>query len=315
RTFGERKRSNASVVHRGERKFATVLGITPESWAFYRFEVERGRPFLPREFEGGERVCIVGARIEREMLHRPRMLEKQRIEIDGIPCQVVGVLADESFAGTPKGVWSWKDTILLPDRTFGLFFQERERFDTLYVQIPGGGALERQIATARRLLEALLTRIHYGVPNFAVKGEETNATQRLIYLTIHLLIYATAGISLIVGGINIMNIMLFSVTRRTREIGIRRALGASREEIRRQFAAEAAIIGGIGGLLGIAGAIGFIALATAILRFFFPEWPLTIPLWSAIVGFSASMATGLFFGWMPAKRAAELDPIEALRFE
>ncbi|RME44409.1 MAG: FtsX-like permease family protein, partial [Deltaproteobacteria bacterium] len=315
RTFGERKRSNASVVHRGERKFATVLGITPESWAFYRFEVERGRPFLPREFESGERVCIVGARIDTEMLHRPRMLEKQRIEIAGILCQVVGVLADESFAGRPKGIWSWKDTILVPDRTFGLFFQEREHFDTLYVQIPWIPTLERQIAMTRKFLEALLTRTHYGVPNFAVKEEETNATERLIYLAIHLLIYATAGISLVVGGINIMNIMLFSVTRRTREIGIRRALGASREEIRRQFVAEAAIIGGIGGLLGITGAVGLIAIATAILRTFFPDWPLTIPVWSGVVGFFASMATGLFFGWMPAKRAAELDPIEALRFE
>jgi len=162
----------------------------------------------------------------------------------------------------------------------------------------------------------VLLQRHYDVENFRIDGDKDGKQQAdVIFLVINVLMLCTAALSLFVGGINIMNIMLVTVTERTREIGIRRALGATRGDILRQFLLESAIIAGLGGLIGVVGGMFLIWLISKILTAALGQWTAHYQTWAIVLGMASSALTGIVFGLYPAWRAARLDPVEALRYE
>ena len=191
------------------------------------------------------------------------------------------------------------------------------KVDSIFIRItPQLGDLLKAVQRGRSWAKATLLGRHYEVENFKIDSDKDSQQQtEVIFLVINVLMLCTAALSLFVGGINIMNIMLVTVTERTREIGIRRALGATRGDILRQFLLEAGIIAGLGGLCGVLGGMALVLLISKILTVVLGSWTAHYKMWAIVLGLSSSTFTGLFFGLYPAWRAARLDPVEALRYE
>ena len=171
-------------------------------------------------------------------------------------------------------------------------------------------------STARAVVRGTLLRRHFGVENFKIDRNAKIMEQvGMIILIIKILLVGTGLLSLLVGGINIMNIMLVTVTERTREIGVRRAIGASPRSIIQQFLLESSLLALAGGIIGVAGGVGMGALIATILTKTVAPWNLHVESWSVALGLALSVATGVLFGLFPAWRAARLDPVEALRYQ
>ena len=171
------------------------------------------------------------------------------------------------------------------------------------------------LAALRGIIDATLLRRHHGVENFKIEDKDSHAQELLVLDIIKMLLLSTGVVALIVGGINIMNIMLVTVTERTREIGVRRAVGASPRAILLQFLCEAAAVSLLGGVLGVLSGVALSCLAGALLAQLVGRWAFHVEVWSIVLGLGLSVTIGVVFGFYPAWRAARLDPIEALRAE
>jgi putative ABC transport system permease protein len=211
----------------------------------------------------------------------------------------------------------WDRRIVVPSTTFQATLRHSRKVDNLYIRVmPTVGELATAVERVRGQVKALLLSRHYGVENFRVDQDEGEKQQsEIIFMVIRVLMLCTAALSLFVGGINIMNIMLVTVTERTREIGIRRALGATRSNILLQFLLEAALLSGLGGLTGVLFGVGLLFVASHGLTAWLGSWTAYYPTWAIAAGLSSSTLTGLFFGLYPAWRAARMDPVVALRYE
>jgi putative ABC transport system permease protein len=241
----------------------------------------------------------------------------QRLRFERHQCVVVGVLKSKPImGGGGDETWMWNRKILLPETTFDAMITPDHGVSTIYVRLGTSPSLTKKMKLVEELLGQLLLRTH-GAPNFKVKAQnDSEGQQQLILGIIKGLLLSTALLSLLVGGINIMNIMLVTVTERTREIGVRRALGATPRAISLQFLLEATFIGGVGGLIGVAGGIGLTWLiAFALAHSTGGTFVFHVETWAVTLGLSLSMSTGAAFGLFPAVKASRLDPVEALRFE
>jgi len=226
------------------------------------------------------------------------------------------VLEAKSDMG-PGGFRSWNKRIAIPARTFNLEFNPSKRPTNIVARVEPPAALEGPlsafIAGVRdRMSIVLLADRTIQSFEFGGAGEE-NETEEIIFLTIKLLIYLTTVFSMLVGGINIMNIMLVTVTERTREIGLRRALGATRADILRQFLAETVAVTMIGAFLGISLAVATLAAASWAMTRWVTQWPFSVEPWALGLSVVFSVMIGLICGMYPAFRASRLDPVEALR--
>ena len=288
-------------------------GTTPEYFVVREWGVSEGRVFTPDEVRRSTKVAVIGQTIV-DKLFVDQNPVGETIRIKKVPFEVIGVL-------TPKGQNSFgqdqDDTVLVPistARTRLLGTSARSRPDSvnaILVKAISAGRLTEAEEGVNELLRAR-HRIGAGedddfnVRNLSEITEARAASQRILTL----LLAAVASIALLVGGIGIMNIMLVSVTERTREIGLRMAVGARRRDILFQFLVEAVTLSAIGGLIGvIAGVGGAAAIAN------FAGWPVLIEPAALIVAVVFSAAVGVFFGFYPARKAAHLDPIDALRYE
>ena len=262
-------------------------------------------------------MCVVGNEVWRELLGSPQRLTGVAIRVSGVRWEVIGVLRPKPPLNAGPGTWMVDRRILVPATTFQMVLRNSRVVDRLYVRLlPGLGELGERIATGQKMLKEVLLRRHYGVENFRVQGEQgEKAQEELIITIINVLMLCTAALSLFVGGINIMNIMLVTVTERTREIGIRRALGATPGNILRQFLLEAAIIAGLGGLMGVLGGAAMVFLVSKGLTAWTGHWTPYYKVWAITLGLLSSTLTGIVFGLYPAWRAARLDPVDALRYE
>jgi putative ABC transport system permease protein len=298
------------IMAPGAKTKAKVFGISSRYREVANVGLASGRFFDARDEHEHAQVCVIGEEVRRNLFGYGAVIGKQ-LKVNDVWLEVVGVLRNDPSGGsqdanqqsTAKEIWIPASTAM---RKF-----DRDPLDApideLLVTVKEGVSTRR----TAQVIEPLLQRLHGGADDYEVVVpeallEQSRQTQRIF----NIVMGSIAGISLLVGGIGIMNIMLASVLERTREIGVRRAIGATRKDIRGQFVIESFAISLIGGIAGII--IG-IVLARVVAAY--AGWPTVITFWSLVLSTGVSISVGLVSGIYPAARAAELNPVEALRYE
>ena len=286
---------------------ARLVGTTDGYTEIYNYSVEYGSMFTRADDESKQRVAVFGGALPAQLeVEDPEELIGQQIAIRGVPFTIIGVLAE---VGSDRN--SPDERILLPLRTAEARVLGSEDLDDISVRVVDGIPLEIAMVDIERVLRTEHRILPGQANDFAIYDQKQflevreQATQTFTYL-----LAAIAGVSLVVGGIGIMNIMLVSVTERTREIGVRMALGATRVNIMLQFLIESMVLCLMGGIAGVLAGWG---LAVMLSRT--AGWAVYVSPESVIVAVAFSIGVGLFFGLLPARRAANLDPIDALRYE
>jgi putative ABC transport system permease protein len=305
-------RGSAQVVWGNSNWSTIIFGVTPEYLDVRQWALAAGRVFEPSEMSGAGKVCLIGQSVARQLFGNADPLD-QVIRIKRVPFTVIGVLEGkgQSLMGTDQD-----DLILMPistarKRVLGGNIAKLRSVGTIWVKM---GDAQDSKATEEQV-RALLRQRHRLQPgqddDFSLRNlSEVMAAQEASSRVLAILLAAVASVSLIVGGIGIMNIMLVSVTERTREIGLRMAVGARTRDILGQFLVEAVTLSLIGGLIGIAIGIGA-SLAIGSLA----GWRILLSPESILLAAAFAFAIGVFFGFYPARKAARLNPVEALRFE
>ncbi|MBK1722165.1 ABC transporter permease [Thiocystis violacea] len=292
----------------GNRSWSTTVTGTDNAYFDVRnWELESGRFFSTGDLHGGRAVCVIGATTRRELFGAMDPID-QKIRLKSMACQVVGLLRakGQSTMGMDQD-----DLALIPLRTFQRRIAGNQDVTLIQVSVRDGESTEEATKELERLMRERRNILPSEEDDFSVRDmkEITNmltGTTRVLTA----LLTAVAAVSLLVGGIGIMNIMLVSVTERTREIGIRLAIGALEREVLLQFLVEAVVLSSLGGILGILLALGASVGLTRLLNV-----PFVFNGGIVLIAFFFSAAVGVIFGYFPARRAARLDPIEALRRE
>lgn len=299
-----------------KEKRTTLFGGELDSLSLYRIEVERGRYFTPDDFAQRRRVCVVGQEMWTELLERRTDLGELRITVDGLVFEVVGVLRHKPTMGRGTGTWMWNRRVLIPSSTYQAVVEQGRNVRAIFVRLAGVERVAERMGQLTDVVERTILRRHHGVKNFEIESDARGKDQEaLILRIIEVLLFGTGVIALFVGGINIMNIMLVTVTERTKEIGLRRAIGAAPGEIARQFLLEAATLAAAGGVLGVVGGVVVTLLASVVLTQVLAPWRFVVEPWAIALSLGMAIGTGVLFGLFPALRAARLDPVVALRSE
>lgn len=303
----------ASVSAAGETVLTRLNGVTPDYFVVRNYRVTEGQPITEEHMLGRASVVLLGPEVAQKLFGRTEGVIGATVRIDGQPFRVIGVL--ESKGGSAFG--SQDDAVMVPLTTaqVRLLARKQNRVDLIYVQAVGP---DRVTAAADQVADILRQRHRtaIGADDFTIfTQQDFLSTAQTITSVLTIFLGGIAAISLLVGGIGIMNIMLVSVTERTREIGLRKALGARKRDILIQFLTESSLLSVIGGLIGIllgwliSFAVGRIAAASG------TNLNPRVGLDAVLLATLFSAAVGLFFGIYPANRAANLEPVEALRYE
>ena len=300
-------RAGVTVVANGRNWSTSVTGTTNAYFQTNNWVLASGRTFEPAEEKGGAAVCLVGETVRRELFGNASPLGEQ-VRVKSFSCTVIGLLASKGRAAMGN---DQDDIVLLPLHTVQRRVAGNQRVGTILVSMADGTDTERVKATLRELLRERRKLAPGDEDNFNVLdtrqiAETLSGTTKVMTT----LLGAVAAVSLLVGGIGIMNIMLVSVTERTREIGLRLAIGALERDVLLQFLIEAVALSMLGGVVGIALAFGA-AIALAGLM----QVPFLFNPGINALAFVFSAMIGVVFGYFPARRAARLDPIDALRHE
>lgn len=285
----------------------SMIGVSPNAFDLSPRDLREGRVFTPEEDARGMHVAVLGANLA-EALFPGGKATGQSFLVDGGEFTVAGVFAKAK--GGFFGENGMDTQILIPLKTAESRYPQVDAYMITVHALPG----KRQQAYDET--EAVLRKVRHvttGKDNDFSLSTPDQIIRQFDRITglIGLVAIAISGLGLLVGGIGVMNIMLVSVTERTREIGVRKAIGARRRDIVGQFLVEAMALTGLGGLLGVIIAV----LITLLVGKLVPSLPSQVPSWALITGFTVSVAIGLFFGTWPAVKAARLDPVEALRYE
>jgi len=295
-----------SVRWEAENANTSVLGIDPEGFAIRNVAIAAGRVFDSDECRGRRRVAVIGPTVRGNLFPDTDPVGLM-FRIGRIPFEVIGVTE-------PKGVdangLDQDDVVLVPLGTAMRRLMNVDYLQTIYVQAKSSDVLDNAEAEIRALLRQR-HRLGDNPDDFTIQNQATLlAAERETAQAMTLLIASVSGISLLVGGVGILAVMLISVRERTPEIGLRRAIGARRADIRTQFLLESALLAGVGGLIGVGLGTG-VAWSVAELGY----WDAVVTWPPALISLLFSVSLGIVFGLYPATRAAALEPIEALRSE
>ena len=298
---------SVTVVYAANNWSTTVTGSTDAYFSVGNWRLAGGRVFTESEQRAGKAVCVIGETVRKQLFGQQPALGNE-LRVSNFSCEVIGVLASK---GQSAMGMDQDDTIVTPLRTLQRRLTGNQDVSTLMVSVGDSASTDRVMADLRSLLRERRKIATNEEDNFSILDTrqiaETMTGTTKVMTT---LLGAVAAVSLLVGGIGIMNIMLVSVTERTREIGIRLAIGALEREVLLQFLVEAVALSALGGLVGIVLAtLASVGLAKIM------QVPYLFDPSINLLSFLFSAAIGVIFGYFPARRAARLDPIEALRHE
>ena len=301
---------STQIVANGNNWLATVTGTTNDYFDLGNWKFENGRSFEEEELDSGSRVAIIGKTVQKNLFDTDNPIDEV-IRINKVPFTVIGLL-------DAKGGTAWADlddTIIVPLKTAKQRLVAKkfpgDQIRSMTINVRSSDLLfktEKDVDTVMRKLHKISAN---GNPDFVIRNyaQFLNARQESSRV-MSILLATVAGISLIVGGIGIMNIMLVTVTERTKEIGVCMSVGAKKRDILLQFLIESLMISLIGGLIGIALGLGVIF---GVSEYF--KWKMSLDYMSIVLSFVFSSSIGIIFGFYPARKAANLNPIDALRYE
>ncbi len=300
--------SSGQLIYGANNKPTTVYGVNEDYLDIRRYSVADGDMFTTQDIASAAKVCVVGKTVVDELFTNGEDPIGKIIRFNKIPFRIIGVLTSKGY--NSMGM-DQDDLILAPYTTI----QKRVLAITHLHGIQASALKEEYTEQAISEISEILRRNHKLKPtaddDFTIRSmEEMSKMMTTTTDLMTVLLAAVAGISLLVGGIGIMNIMYVSVTERTREIGLRMSIGAKGRDILSQFLIESILISVTGGLIGVVFGIGAAFLVNALANF-----PISIQAWTIFLSFAVCSITGVFFGWYPAKKASLLDPIEAIRYE
>ena len=300
--------TTAQVVYEGNNWSTSVTGTEPQYFEIRNWPIQQGASFEANDVDLASNVVVIGQTVKKNLFPDGTNPVGQTIRISNLPFTVVGVLQSKGSSGMGG---DQDDAAFVPITTLQKKITGQNWLRSIMVS-----ATSKDVSSVTQdQITSLLRdrhRIHAGedddfdVRNLADLADFADQQAKVMTM----LLASIAGVSLIVGGIGIMNIMLVSVTERTREIGIRMAIGAEEGDVQKQFLIEAVVLSLLGGLVGVISGVGMALLITQTLH-----WPVSISGVAIVGAMLFSTLVGIFFGFYPAKRAARLDPIEALRFE
>lgn len=303
---------NTDVKFHDKTVKSTVIGVTPTYLNMMNYVIEKGDYISPLQYDSRLKVCVIGKGVAQSLFQKENPIG-QMIKIEDQWLEIIGVLESKTLFTETVGELAARDLntdVFIPLTTFLNRFPRKvleNEIQQITVQIDNSGRL----VESSKLINEILQRHHfknedYGIviPYELLKQEEK---ERQIY---NFLLGAIAAISLIVGGIGIMNIMLANVTERTREIGIRRSIGARKSDIMSQFVTEAVVISITGGIIGV-----ILGVTLSLFVNIFTDVSTYIKAYSIFIAFAFSVVVGIGFGYLPAKNAANLEPVDSLRYE
>jgi putative ABC transport system permease protein len=299
--------SAVQVVAGNQNWFTRVQGASPDLIQIRNWPVVAGSPFTQRDVDVAANVCLIGNTVAQQLFGDQDPVG-QTIRVKNLPFRILGLLETKGQSAVGQ---DQDDILIMPYTTVQKKIVGITWVQTIFISTSSQQAMR----PAQDAIAALLRQRHHLRPgeddDFMIRSpNEFAQAAAASSLVMTILLGAIASISLLVGGIGIMNIMLVSVTERTREIGVRMAVGATEEDVQRQFLSEAVVLSSIGGLAGILLGVVASALISHLLH-----WSTFVSPLSVLVAALFSAAVGIFFGYYPARKAARLDPIEALRYE
>jgi len=299
-------RTNAQVGAENQNWYTNVQGESPGYFEIRNWQFAEGTSFSDQDVRGATKVAVIGATVVKQIFGADDPLG-QILRVKGVPFQIVGVLAAKGMSVMGQ---DQDDVVIMPYTSCMKRIMGVTNIRTINIE----ASTPDKIVPVQDEVTTLLRQRHkiqgdnddFNIHNQEEFTQAATSTSRILTV----LVVSIASVSLLVGGIGIMNIMLVSVTERTREIGIRMAVGAHGRDILLQFLIEATSLSSMGGIIGIALGIGASKLLSM-----FAQWPTLVSPLSVVLSFMFSACVGIFFGFYPARKAAALDPIEALRYE
>ena len=301
--------SSSGQMVNGNNNYPTqIQGITPEYLDIRKFKVDEGSMFTEHDIKSAAKVCVLGKTVVDNLFPNGEDPVGRVVRFNKIPLTVVGVLESK---GTNSMGQDQDDIVLAPYTTVMKRILAIDYIQGIFASATDEAQTEETIEGITDLLRSRHKLQDNADNDFEIRSQQElsqmmNSTSDMMTV----LLACIAGISLLVGGIGIMNIMYVSVTERTREIGLRMSIGARGIDILSQFLIEAVIISVSGGIIGV-----ILGILAAWVVNIMAHWPVYIQIWSVLLSFAVCTVTGVFFGWYPAKKAAGLDPIEAIRYE
>lgn len=291
-----------------ERNWASqVYGVNTSFTTIRNWGMMHGAMFTDQDYRSGNKVCVLGSTVAVNLFGQSDPTG-EIVRIQNIPFRVAGVLESKGQLASGQ---DQDDMIIIPYTTYDKRLTGDKNIDYIYVSVRTSQDMNTAMEEIRQILRQEHRIPAYGDDDFTIRTQEqVNEIAKSISKTVSLLMIIVASISLLVGGIGIMNIMLVSVTERTREIGIRMAIGATEKHILLQFLVEAVVLSLTGGVIGM-----ILGVVIGYLVETFTSWAVSISMVSVVVSMSFAAGVGIFFGFYPARKAASLNPIEALRFE
>jgi putative ABC transport system permease protein len=297
------------LAESGRRARTSVIAADAGFFDVFHMRVDRGRAFTDEENRARAPVCVVGHKLAEKIGPAPTEALGGFVTVGALRCRIIGVLADNDRVGTNFG-FSWTDLVIAPGETMGELDPAVLSSAAVFLKTDSPSSND----VVKRLVNARLSARHPGVDDFTLFDfAGIMGSFRAIFAGMELIVALLAAIALFVGGVGVMNMMLVAVSERVREIGVRKALGARPRAIGAQFLTEAVLLSVLGGWTGVVTGLLTAILASTLIARAFSTWQMSLAPSAVVAALVVTLLIGVGFGWLPARKAAALDPTEAMR--